>query len=76
MGKRLGNICVLVGLFCLLVFFFSSAFLVDQAWFLMGGIGFTALGLLLKRRNKLKRDRRWKLKRAQRRDRRGDDESS
>ena len=76
MVKRLGNFCLLIGLVCLVIFFSSSSFLVDQTWFLLGGIGFTSLGLFLKRRKKRRKDRRKKLKRAQRRDRREDDESS
>ena len=36
MIKRAGNFCLLIGLLCLVIFFSSSAFLVDQAWFLLG----------------------------------------
>lgn len=65
MVKKLGNFWVLVGLVCLVLFFSSSHFLVDQAWFLIGGLGFTSLGLLLKRRSRRKRRRRKKSKREQ-----------
>jgi LPXTG-motif cell wall-anchored protein len=58
MIKKLGNFSLLFGAFSLVTFFTSSAFLVDPVWFLIGGIGFLALGLLIKRRRKLKRDRR------------------
>ncbi|HDD55661.1 MAG TPA: LPXTG cell wall anchor domain-containing protein [Chloroflexi bacterium] len=39
----------------MVLFFSSSAFLVDQTWFLLGGIGLIALGLLIIRRKKLTR---------------------
>ena len=56
MAKKLGNFSLLFGTLCLVIFFTSSAFLVDPTWFLVGGIGLVALGLLIKRRNKLKKD--------------------
>lgn len=74
MVKRLGNFFLLIGLLCLALFFSSSAFLVDQAWFLLGGIGLTALGLLIKRRKKLTKKSR-RVKRARNKDWEGDDES-
>ena len=75
MVKKLGNFCLLTGLLCLVIFFSSSSFMVDQAWFLVGGLGLTSLGLLLKRRKKVKKDRRRKLKRSRRRELEEDDES-
>jgi hypothetical protein len=56
MIKKLGNYSLVIGLLCQVIFFSSSTFLVDQAWFLLGGIGFIALGLLIKRRGKLDGD--------------------
>ena len=58
MARKLGNFFTLIGILGLGVFFSSSAFLVDPAWFFLGGIGFTALGLLLKRRKKLRSARK------------------
>ena len=75
MVKKLGNFCLLTGLLCLVIFFSYSSFMVDQAWFLVGGLGLTSLGLLLKRRKKIKKDRRRKLKRSRRRELEEDDES-
>lgn len=57
MIKKLGNYSLVIGLLCQVIFFSSSAFLVDQAWFLVAGIGFITLGVLIKRRGKSKRDR-------------------
>ena len=76
MIKKLGNYSLLIGFFCLLIFFSSSAFLVDQAWFLLGGIGFIALGLLISRRRKLKSDRKNKFHLRRRRNREEYDEVS
>ena len=75
MVKKLGNFFLLTGLLCLVIFFSSSSFLVDQAWFLVGGLGLTSLGLLLKRRKKIKKDRRRKLKRSRGREQEEDHES-
>jgi hypothetical protein len=66
MAKKLGNFFALSGILCLVIFFSSSAFIVDQVWFLLGGLGFTSLGLLLRRRKKLKRKRKRRLKRRKR----------
>lgn len=57
MAKKLGNFSLLFGTLCLVIFFTSSAFLVDPTWFLVGGIGLIAMGLLIKRRRKLKKNR-------------------
>jgi LPXTG-motif cell wall-anchored protein len=66
MVKKLGNFCLLIGFLCLVIFFTSSSFLVDQAWFLLGGLGFTSLGLLLKRRKNIKKARKRRLRRSRR----------
>lgn len=66
MVKKLGNFCLLVGLLGLVIFFSSSHFLVDQVWFLIGGIGFIFVGFSLRRRKKLKRRRIRKNKRKER----------
>ena len=66
MIKKLGNYSLLIGLLCLVIFFSSSTFLVDEAWFLVGGIGLTALGLLIKRRRKMKRGRKNTIRRKRR----------
>lgn len=58
MIARLGRILLLAGLLCLALFFTSNTFLVDEGWFLLGGIGCTALGLLLRRGRKSRRKRR------------------
>lgn len=75
MVKKLGNFCLLTGFLCLVLFFSSSSFMVDQVWFLLGGLGLTSLGLLLKRRKKIKKDRRRKEKRSRRIEQEEDDES-
>jgi hypothetical protein len=57
MIRRLGNFFVLTGLICLVIFFTSSAFLFDDAWFLLAGLGFTSFGMLLRRSSRSRRDR-------------------
>jgi len=74
MIRRLGNFSVLCGLICLVIFFTSSAFLFEDAWFLLAGLGFTSFGLLLRRASLSKKDRRNKKKRNRRRDQEVDDE--
>ena len=69
MKKRLGNFFTLIGLISLVIFFTSSAVVLDAGWFLLGGIGFTSLGLLIRRRALSRRDRK-KKKRRKRRDKR------
>jgi hypothetical protein len=61
MKKRLGNFFIFCGLICLVIFFTSNAFILDDAVYFFGGISFTSLGLLLKRssRRKEKKKRRW-----------------
>jgi len=49
MKKRLGDFSLLSGLICLVIFFSSSSFGLDYAYFFFGGICLTALGFLLKR---------------------------
>ena len=56
---------ILCGLICLVVFFTSSAFILDDAIFFFAGISFISLGLLLKRGAR----RKEKEKRTRRRDR-------
>ncbi len=57
MIKKLGNCSLVIGLACQVIYFSSSAFLVDEDRFLLGGIGFIALGLLIKRLGRRKKDR-------------------
>jgi hypothetical protein len=66
MIKRMGNFFVLVGLICFTIFFTSSAFIFEDAWFLLGGIGFTSFGLLLRRASYPRRDRQKRKKRKRR----------
>jgi len=66
MIRRLGNFCILTGLICLLIFFSSSAFIIEDAWFLLAGLGFTSFGLLLRRASQQRKDRLKKRKRNRR----------
>ena len=68
MIKRLGNFFVLSGLICLVIFFTSSAFILDEAWFLVSGSGFSSFGLLLRRASFPRRSRRARIKRRRKRD--------
>ncbi len=63
MIKKLGNFFLLIGLLSLVVFFTSNTFMLDAAWFFLGGLGFTTLGLLLKRGRRNRKDRRGKKRR-------------
>ncbi len=74
MIRRLGNFFVLAGLICLVIFFTSSAFILDEAWFFLGGVGFAAFGLLLRRASFPRRDRRPKIRRKRRREAEEEDE--
>ncbi len=74
MIKRLGNFFVLAGLICLVIFFTSSAFLFEDAWFLLGGIGCTSFGLLLRRASHSRRDRQKRKNRRHRREKDVEDE--
>ena len=58
MIKKLGNFFLLIGLLGLVVFFTSNTFMFDAGWFFLGGLGFTTLGLLLKRGRRDRKDRR------------------
>ena len=66
MIKRLGNFFVLAGLICLVIFFTSSAFIFEAAWFLLGGLGFTSFGLLLRKVSYPRKDRQKRKKRGRR----------
>lgn len=68
MIRRLGNFAVLTGLICLVIFFTSSAFMIEDAWFLLAGLGFMSFGLLLRRTSSSKKGRRAR-KRNQKQDR-------
>jgi uncharacterized membrane protein len=68
MIRRLGNFFILSGLICLVIFFTSSAFILDEAWFLLSGLGLLAFGLLLRRASFSKRKRRAKRRRRRKRD--------
>jgi uncharacterized membrane protein YbhN (UPF0104 family) len=74
MIRRLGNFSVLIGLICLVIFFTSSTFIFEDAWFLLAGLGFTSFGLLLRRAFYSKKDRRSKKKRKRRLDQEIEDE--
>jgi len=74
MIRRLGNFSVLTGLICLVIFFSSSAFIIDDAWFLLAGLGFTSFGLLLRRASYSKKDRQSRKKRKRRLDQEVEDE--
>jgi hypothetical protein len=74
MIRRLGNFSVLIGLICLVIFFSSSSFIFEDAWFLLAGLGFTSFGLLLRRASYSKKDRRNKKKRKRRLDQEEEDE--
>jgi len=74
MIRRLGNFSVLIGLICLVIFFTSSAFIFEDAWFLLAGLGFTSFGLLLRRVSYSKKNRRNKKKRKRRLDQEIEDE--
>jgi Kef-type K+ transport system membrane component KefB len=63
MKKRLGNFLLLCGLICLVLFFTSNAFILDEAIFLFGGVSLSSLGLLLKRGSRRKKKRRRKKRR-------------
>lgn len=66
MIKKLGNFFLLIGLLSLVVFFTSNTFMLDAGWFFLGGLGFTTLGLLLKRGRRVKKERRGKRHRRDR----------
>ncbi len=74
MIRRLGNFSILTGLICLVIFFTSSAFIFEDAWFLLTGLGFTSFGLLLRRTSRKKKDRRRKKARNRRLDQEVDGE--
>ena len=74
MIRRLGNFSILIGLISLVIFFTSSAFIFEDAWFLLAGLGFTSFGLLLRRAFYSKRGRRSKKKRNRRQDTEEEDE--
>ncbi len=74
MIRRLGNFSVLIGLICLVIFFTSSSFIFEDAWFLLAGLGFSSFGLLLRRASYSKKDRRNKKKRKRRLDQEVEDE--
>jgi len=74
MIRRLGKFSILIGLICLVIFFTSSAFLFEDAWFLLAGLGFTSFGLLLRRASHSKKSRRSKKKRNRHQDPEEDDE--
>jgi len=74
MIRRLGNFFVLTGLISLVIFFTSSAFLFEDGWFLVAGIGLCSFGLLLRRASYSKKDRRKKNKRNRRQDEESKDE--
>lgn len=63
MIKKLGSFFLLIGLLSLVVFFTSNTFMLDAGWFFLGGLGFTTVGLLLKRGRREKKDRRRKKRR-------------
>ena len=73
MIRRLGNFFILAGLICLVIFFTSSAFILDEAWFLLGGLALLAFGLLLRRASFSKRKWRKNKWRGRRRDEDRDD---
>jgi len=58
----MGNFFILVGLISLVIFFTSSSFIFEDAWFLLAGLGLTSFGLLLRRASYSKKDRRRKRK--------------
>jgi len=63
MKKRLGNFFIFCGLICLVIFFTSNAFILDDAVFFFAGISLSSLGLLLKRssrRKNKKKKRGWR----------------
>jgi len=74
MKKRLGNFFLLVGLICLVIFFTSSAFIFEDAWFFIGGLGFSSLGMLIRRSAYSRRDRKKKSRRKRRREKDLEDE--
>jgi len=74
MIRRLGKFSILIGLICLVIFFTSSAFIFEDAWFLLAGLGFTSFGLLLRRALYSKKGRRNKKKRNRRLDQEVEDE--
>jgi len=74
MIRRLGKFSILIGLICLVIFFTSSAFIFEDAWFLLAGLGFTSFGLLLRRASYSKKGRRNKKKRKRRLDQEIEDE--
>ena len=70
----MGKFSILIGLICLVIFFSSSAFIFEDAWFLLAGLGFTSFGLLLRRASYSKKGRRGKKKRNRHRDPEEEDE--
>ena len=74
MIRRMGKFSILIGLICLVIFFSSSAFIFEDAWFLLAGLGFTPFGLLLRRVSYSKRKHRKKKKRGRHLDREEEDE--
>ncbi len=74
MIRRLGNFSVLAGLISLVIFFTSSAFILDEAWFLLAGLGFTSFGLLLRRASIPRRRRRSRIRRRRKREIEEEDE--
>ena len=74
MIRRLGNFSILTGLICLVIFFTSSVFIFEDAWFLLAGLGFTSLGLLLRRVSYPRKGRRGTKKRNRRQDKEEEDE--
>lgn len=57
MIRRLGKFSILMGLICLVIFFTSSSFVFEDAWFLLAGLGLTSFGLLLRRASNRRKDR-------------------
>ena len=74
MIRRLGNFSILIGLICLVIFFTSSAFIFEDAWFLLTGLGFVSFGLLRRRASYPRRGRPGKKKRNRSQDKEDEDE--
>ena len=74
MIRRLGNFSILIGLICLVIFFTSSAFIFEDAWFLLAGLGFVSFGLLLRRASYPRKGRPGKKRRNRRQDKEDEDE--
>ena len=66
MRKRLGNFFIFCGLICLVLFFTSNAFVLDEGVYFFGGISLLSLGLLL-RRGARRRGRRRRRRRGRER---------